>query len=102
MELINPKYAVIAWTPPRTDHPSAGQIEVRSRAADRNEHWTDKYICSGGAITMYHTKDAIHDPKGYAYRWFVYLTTEYHMDPHVVAAELKKIRWFEPWKVHNE
>lgn len=105
MTKIDPTRAVIAWTSatgPLSGHRTAGQVEVRDRSPDYNEYWTDKYVFSGGAITTYHVEDAARDPKGYAYRWFVYLTAEYGMDPKLVEAELKKIKGFEPWKPHNE
>lgn len=100
MSKIAPTRAVIAWTP-NTHYVSGfrtkGKIEVRDRAPDHNEHWTDKYMCSGGAITRSNLAEAKRDPKGYVYRWFVWLTTQYDMDPKAVEAELKKIKGFEPW-----
>lgn len=98
MDRIIPEKAYIAWTPvldSTLDHPTRGKIEVRKRSANYSDrHWTDLYLCTGGADTTYHVEDAKRDPKGYAYRWFIYLTTEYNMDPKIVAAELSKIDGF--------
>jgi len=95
MPRIKPEDAVIAWTPADWSHPTSGQIEVRARAADLNERWTDRYMCSGGAITTYHLDDARRNPTTYAYRWYVELTAEYNMDPKVVIKALSKIDGFK-------